>query len=162
MSAPDFSTKEAALLTDVFLAVFRVNGRLLQKGDELVAPVNLTSARWQMLGAIAMSGEPLAAPQIGAAMGVSRQGAQKQLNLLMAEKLVRALPNPRSQRSPLYELTTAGAHVYQRAVQLNVVWTERLAQGIGPARLKGALELLEDIYQRLDSPVPAPSRTKKQ
>jgi hypothetical protein len=55
-----------------------VNGQLLAAGDRLVEDLNLTSARWQMLGAIALADSPHTAPQLAARMGVSRQGAQKQ------------------------------------------------------------------------------------
>ena len=56
-------------LTDIILAVFRVNGRLLAKGDELVGPLNLTSARWQVLGAVALAVRPTSAPQIAEPWG---------------------------------------------------------------------------------------------
>ena len=42
-------------LTDLVLAVFRLNGRLLTAGDRLVSDLGLTSARWQVLGAIALA-----------------------------------------------------------------------------------------------------------
>ena len=45
-------------LTDLFLAVFRLNGRLLAAGDHLVSDLGLTSARWQVLGAIAHAPSP--------------------------------------------------------------------------------------------------------
>ena len=42
-------------LTDLVLDVFRLNGALLASGDTLVKDLGLTSARWQVLGAIALS-----------------------------------------------------------------------------------------------------------
>ena len=77
----------ASAVTQLTLTVFRLNGLLLHWGDRLVEPLGLTSARWQILGAIALSGEPLTAPKIGEAMGVTRQGAQKQLNMLAEQDL---------------------------------------------------------------------------
>ena len=85
----------AAAVTQLTLTVFRLNGLLLHCGDRLVEPLGLTSARWQVLGAIALAGVPLTAPKIGEAMGVTRQGAQKQLNVLAEQGLVEARPNPR-------------------------------------------------------------------
>ena len=67
-------------------------------GDAFVGPFGLTSARWQMLGALAFSEVPLTAPQIADRMGVTRQGAQKQLNLLREAHLVQTLPNPGHRR----------------------------------------------------------------
>jgi DNA-binding MarR family transcriptional regulator len=144
------------MLTDVMLSVFRTNGRLLQRGDELVAPLGLTSARWQMLGAIALSGEPLTAPEAAAVMGVTRQGAQKQLNTLVEEGLVEIQPNPRHQRSPLYSLSEPGASVYAEAAALNRLWTQRLAAELSRSEIATALEVLCELYQGLEAPLPTP------
>lgn len=118
------SAEGVAALTGLTLTVFRLHGALLQWGDKLVEPLGLTSARWQMLGAMALAGEPLTAPQIGNAMGVTRQGAQKQLNLLLELGLVAAGPNPAHQRSPLYALTQDGSRLYARA---DTLWRARVA-----------------------------------
>ena len=142
------------LLTEIMLAVFRVNGRLLAKGDEMVGPLGLTSARWQMLGALALAGQPLTAPQMADAMGVTRQAAQKQLNLLLDEGLVEMEPNPRHQRSPLCRLTAAGESVYARALALNTRWTKSLSASVPAADLEVALDVLVRLHQDLDGPVP--------
>src|SRR5262245_4782769 len=99
MSAHSAATGAREVLTDLILLIFRVNGQLLTAGDRLVEHLHLTSARWQMLGAIALSASPCTAPQVAAAMGVTRQGAQKQLNLLLKGGLVTAEPNPGHARS---------------------------------------------------------------
>ena len=61
----DDNTRLRRSLTDVIIGVFRLNGALLVCGDALVADLGLTSARWQVLGAIALSPVPLpvAAPR---------------------------------------------------------------------------------------------------
>ena len=61
-------------VTALILEVFRLNGRLLAAGDRLVAKLGLTSARWQVLGAIALSpsAEPVA--RLARNMGLHRQG----------------------------------------------------------------------------------------
>ena len=89
----------AAAISHIALTVFRLNGELLQWGDRLVEPLGLTSARWQMLGAVALADSPLSAPQVGQAMGVTRQGAQKQLNLLLDQGLLESRPNPAHKRA---------------------------------------------------------------
>jgi DNA-binding MarR family transcriptional regulator len=118
------------LLTGTVLAVFRANGRLIAWGDKFVAPFGLTSARWQMLGALALSKQPLTAPQLADNMGVSRQGAQKQLNLLVAENFVSQLPNPYHKRSPYYELTKSGSEVYTAIEQKWIAHIKKLCARI--------------------------------
>lgn len=108
------SASEPNQLTATILTIFRANGQLLAWGDRFVAPHGLTSARWQMLGAIKLAGQPQTAPQIATSMGVTRQGAQKQLNLLIEAGLIEKRPNPAHLRSPLYQLTDAGQVLYQR------------------------------------------------
>src|SRR6476659_1553796 len=106
------ASPNAKLLTEIVLLVFRVNGRLLSAGDRLVGDLGLTSARWQMLGGVALSDRPRTAPQLAARMGTTRQAAQKQLDLLMEGGLVAAQANPGHARSPLYVLTRKGTAVY--------------------------------------------------
>jgi DNA-binding MarR family transcriptional regulator len=145
---------KSAILTDIMLAVFRVNGRLLEKGDLMVAPLNLTSARWQVLGAVALSDKPLSAPQVAEAMGITRQGAQKQLNKLGEEGFLEQLPNPRHERSPLYALTKRGSQSISATMSLQKTWANGLSVGLSLQDLKNALQTLNAMYERLDSPVP--------
>ncbi|NMM36741.1 MAG: winged helix-turn-helix transcriptional regulator [Glaciimonas sp.] len=136
------------------LMVFRLNGRLLEKGDQLVEPFNLTSARWQVLGAAALAGKPLSAPQIAEAMGITRQGAQKQLNKLEEDGFFEQSINPRHQRSPLYVLTELGNQTFAKAMALEAVWANGLVIDLSLLDLKNTLQTLITVYGRLDSPVP--------
>lgn len=149
MKASRSLKKEAELLTDVILAVFRVNGSLLDAGDRLVAPLGLTSARWQVIGAIALAGSPLTAPQIGAAMGITRQGVQKQLNALLSEGLIERRPNPKHERSVLYALSKAGKRIYSEAEKLQAGWAANLARGLSANDLKLIRRILEMLNKRL-------------
>lgn len=147
-TTPQAAAAEA--LTDVTLAVFRLNGMLLQWGDGLVEPLGLTSARWQMLGALSLAGRPLTAPQIGRAMGVTRQGAQKQLNLLLEQGLVEAHANPAHRRSPLYTLTPHGRRLYARA---DALWWDQaadLACRIPLPQLQATKKTLEAMLRHLE------------
>ena len=148
-----------AALTEIMLSIFRLNALLLENGDRLVAPLQLTSARWQVLGAIALAGEPLTAPQIADAMGITRQGAQKQLNRAREEGLVEIHANPRHERSPLYRLSRAGTKAYDNAMVLQAEWARSLAHGTPLADLKTALRLLNGLEARLKS-TPLPTKGK--
>lgn len=145
------------LLADIMLLVFRLNGRLLEQGDRLVAGLNLTSARWQVLGAVALAGQPLTAPHIADAMGITRQGAQKQLNLLTGEGLLERRPNPLHERSPLYALTAAGARVYAEADRLCGLWTADVGQVFSHDTLVSTKTVLAVLLERLNRPLPLAS-----
>ena len=143
--------RRAAATSHIALTVFRLNGELLHWGDRLVAPLGLTSARWQMLGAIALADSPLTAPQVGQAMGVTRQGAQKQLNLLCVEGMLEARSNPAHKRSPLYSLTPKGYALYAQADALWNAQSAQLAAAIPAARLEATAQTLARILRHLQN-----------
>jgi len=154
-SSPPVPSPDTTAVTQLTLAVFRLNGVLLHWGDQLVASLGLTSARWQMLGSLALAGTPLTAPQIGEGMGVTRQGAQKQLNLLLEEGLVESHPNPAHRRSPLYALTPQGLSKYHRADALWAVKALELAELISADQASAATHILESIRRELQSVNPS-------
>ena len=138
-------------ITQLVLTVFHLNGVLLHWGDQLVAPLGLTSARWQMLGAIALADTPLTSPQVGEAMGVTRQGAQKQLNLLLEQGLVEACPNPTHRRSPLYVLTPLGVALYGKVDALWTAQAAELASLISAAEAITATHTLKSVLRVLQT-----------
>jgi len=142
-------TPNGKRLTAIILSVFRINGLLLSAGDELVEPMGLTSARWQVLGALALSERPISAPQIAAAMGITRQGAQKQINHLVQENLLEAVANPTNRRSPLFRLTQEGDNLYARVEGLQAEWVNSLASGIPTKELEASTRVLEKLVERL-------------
>ncbi len=142
----------ADAISQIALSIFRLNAELLQWGDRLVGPLGLTSARWQMLGAIALADAPLTAPQVGAAMGVTRQGAQKQLNLLLEQGMLESCSNPAHQRSPLYRLTPMGRALYAQADALWSAQAAQLAALLPPPQLEATTQTLATILRQLQTP----------
>jgi DNA-binding MarR family transcriptional regulator len=148
-SLPDYDP-----LTEIMLEIFRLNGRLLQTGDDMVAPLGLSSARWQVLGALALAAKSIAIPQVAELMGITRQGTLKQLNRLEDEGFVAQVPNPRHERSPLYCLTAKGQKAYREAERLQAIWSSTIAEGLPAKNLELTLKTLRTIYERLALPVP--------
>jgi DNA-binding MarR family transcriptional regulator len=144
------ASPNVTLLTEIVLLVFRVNGRLLSAGDRLVGDLGLTSARWQMLGAVALSDHPQTAPRLAARMGMTRQAAQKQLDLLMEDGLVAAEANPGHARSPLYVLTRKGTSVYAATERVQAAWANRIAGSLAIRDLEITKQLLDNLSNRLN------------
>jgi len=145
MSRAESKKSHADVLTALTLAVFRVHGALLARGDELVKPFGLTSSTWQVLGALVLSGGRLTVPGVARAMGLTRQAVQKQVDRMKREGLVQAVQNPAHERSPLLEPTPRGLRTYAKADQR---WTQeatRLAQKDSDRELERAAELLERL-----------------
>jgi DNA-binding MarR family transcriptional regulator len=139
----------AQALSDLVLAVSRAHGALVARGDAVVAPLGLTSARWQVLGTIALAAEAPSVPAIAGAMGLSRQAIQKQVDLLLQAELIAARPNPAHGRSPLYQLTGAGRAAFARADQRWSSEAARLSEAIAPGSLKAGARLLDQLAERL-------------
>jgi len=137
-------------ITDLILETFRLNGCLLAAGDALVADLALTSARWQVLGAIALSAVPLPVAHIARNMGLTRQAVQRLANEMKADGLVQFGPNPHHQRAKLILLTPVGKAAYNAAMKRQGPWAGRLAAGLSTARIETATATLRRVRQRLD------------
>ncbi len=136
--------------TNLILETFRCNGRLLSAGDKLVAKLGLTSARWQVLGAIALSpaAEPVA--RLARNMGLHRQGVQRIVNELEKEGLVAFRPNPHHRKANLVILTGRGRKIYEEAERLQIPWVNGLSDGIAADDIVRAIRVLKSLRQRLE------------
>ncbi len=138
-------------ISELILEVFRLNGRLLEAGDALLADTGLTSARWQVLGAIALSTVPLPVSHIARNMGLSRQAVQRLANEMEKDGLVFFAQNPHHERAKLVLLTPRGREAYQEAMGRQAPWANKLASGIEPEGIKAACGLLHDLRVRLST-----------
>ena len=143
-------TMEAAI-TDLVLETFRLNGRLLASGDALVADLGLTSARWQVIGAMALSPVPLSVAQIARNMGLTRQAVQRLANEMEADGLMRFAPNPHHQRAKLVVLTAAGKSAFAAAMKRQGAWASDLGAGLDPRKVAAATATLRSVRQRLEN-----------
>lgn len=143
-------TKKQTLLSKCIISIFRLNGRIIEWGDLLGATVGLTSARWQILGAVELAGEPLTAPQISHSMGITRQGAQKHLNVLVEKGLMKQCANPRHERSYLYELTKQGKKTYDEIQALYADRLHELTLGLTSESLDRANSVLERMIGNIE------------
>ena len=142
-------TGEAA--TQLILATFRANGLLLGAGDLLGADEGLTSARWQVLGAVALAERPLTVPQIARRMGLTRQSVHATVRRLAGDGLVEFAPNVDHRRSPLVCLTELGSTKYEAIDSKQAVWVNRLARGIARSDIETARSVLDELCQRLEA-----------
>jgi DNA-binding MarR family transcriptional regulator len=138
-------------MTDLVLETFRLNGRIVAAGDAFVADLGLTSARWQVLGAIALSPVPLSVSHIARNMGLTRQAVQRLVNEMEHDGFVRFAANPHHQRAKLALLTSRGKTVFDAAMKRQRPWAADLAKGLSAAQIEAATTTLRKIRQRLDN-----------
>jgi DNA-binding MarR family transcriptional regulator len=148
--------------TQVILGTFRANGLLLAAGDLLAATEGLTSARWQVLGAVALAGQPVTVPQIARRMGLTRQSVHASVNRLAANGLVELTPNADHRRSQLVRLTELGTARYAAMDDLQSSWVTRLVDGIAQSRLEATAGVLDELCKRLEADIGRTERERRQ
>jgi DNA-binding MarR family transcriptional regulator len=143
-------TPAAEAVTELIIEVFRLNGRLLVAGDRLVSGLGLTSARWQVLGAIALAerAEPVA--WLARSMGLNRQGVQRIVNDLVKDGLVAFRPNPHHRRANLVVLTERGKEVFGAAERLQTPWVDALANGLSIGSIVATRRIVTALRRRLE------------
>jgi DNA-binding MarR family transcriptional regulator len=144
-------TRVGEAATAVILATFRTNGLLLASGDNLAREEGLTSARWQVLGAIALAERPLTVPQIARRMGLTRQSVHATVGRMVTQGILELLPNADHQRSQLVRLTPLGEAKWEAMDRRQTEWVNRLSGGLGIAELGGAAAVLDELSERLEA-----------
>ncbi|MGO9485910.1 MAG: MarR family winged helix-turn-helix transcriptional regulator [Rhodomicrobium sp.] len=136
--------------TKLIIETFRLNGALLAAGDKLCADLGLTSARWQVMGAIGDG--PLPVAHIARNMGLTRQAVQRVADELAREGLIAFADNPHHRRAKLAGLTAKGRSSLDEVSRRQAAWANRIVEGLGPASIDAAAALAETLRHRLTSP----------
>ncbi|GAB5351588.1 Transcriptional activatory protein BadR [Qipengyuania sp. 483] len=142
---------KAEVLTDVILAMFRANNATLAWGDRIVAPLGLTSARWQILGAIVQADRAQPVAWLARDLGANRQNVQRIVNDLEKDGLVSFEPNPHHKRAQLVVLTPKGQETYDAAIGLYGPRVEALAQDLTVEDLQSTHRVLTALRTELET-----------
>ena len=144
-------TPAGKALTDLILEVFRLHGLLLAAGDRVTHPLGLSSARWQVLGAIQIAEEPLPVAHMARQMGLTRQSVQRTVDILAAEGLIAFADNPNHRRAKLVGFTPQGSKMIKEVHRLQIAWANDLASGLSAHAFHAALRLLEAMRLRFEA-----------
>ena len=142
---------ENLALTELLLTMFRANNLTLSWGDRLVSPLGLTSARWQILGAIVQSGRPQPVAWLARDLGANRQNVQRIVNDLLREGLVSFEPNPHHKRAQLVVMTPKGQQTYEAAIGLYDPLVEALAEGLPIEDIEAAHRVMSALRAKLET-----------
>jgi DNA-binding MarR family transcriptional regulator len=143
-------TQAGEALTDLVLDLFRLNSLLQTAGDRLVAGLTLTSARWQILGAIVSAQRPEPVAWLARSMGANRQNVQRIVNDLHKEGLVAFAANPHHRRAQLVVLTDKGEQTFDAAMRLQAPWINRLSEGLPVNDLQTVHRVIVALRQKLE------------
>ncbi|MFH8344696.1 MarR family winged helix-turn-helix transcriptional regulator [Streptomyces sp. NPDC018045] len=138
------------LLSRTALGVFRLNGQVLAVSERLARPAGLTTARRQVLGAVA--GGPLPVAGIARALGITRQSVQRVADLVVAEGLAEYRPNPAHRRAKLLALTDDGLTALHRITPDHGAFAAELAGQLGGTPgFRAVVEAVETLSRALDN-----------
>jgi len=134
-------------MTELVLEIFRMNGLLLAVGDRLTRELGLTSARWQVLGALVDG--PLTVAQIARNMGLKRQSVQRLVDVLSEQGIIIFEDNPNHRRAKLVLLTQVGWRKHEQISEIQTRWVNSISGGLDLKELNAAVALLRDIEVQL-------------
>jgi DNA-binding MarR family transcriptional regulator len=143
-------TPAGAALTNVMLDLFRLTSLLLTAGDRLVARLGLTSARWQILGAIAEAERPQPVAWLARDLGANRQNVQRIVNDLHKEGLIIFEVNPHHRRAQLIVLTEKGRRTFEAAMELQAPWVSGLSDGLSVKDIETVRGVVAALRQKLE------------
>ncbi|MCB1509974.1 MAG: winged helix-turn-helix transcriptional regulator [Hyphomicrobiaceae bacterium] len=143
-------TPSGDALTRLMLDLFRLNSLALTAGDRLVAPLGLTSARWQILGAIVAAERPQPVAWLARDLGANRQNVQRIINDLEREGLVTFAPNPHHKRAQLIVLTDKGKRAFKSAMDLQAPWANDLADGVTVKDMETVHRIILTLRKKLE------------
>jgi len=141
---------KASAISELLLEVLRLSGQVSVAGDSLFADLRLSTARWQVVEAIAAAGGATVS-DLARAIGVSRQAVQRIVNDMRADGLVWTSANPRHRRSPLIQLTGNGARARELAAERQKAWAEALGADLPGAKVARMTERLRRLRRRLEA-----------
>jgi len=144
---------KAQSLTDLIQAMFRANNLTLIWGDRLVAAFGLTSARWQILGAIMHADRPQPVAWLARDLGANRQNVQRIINDLHQEGIVALEPNPHHRRAHLVVLTQKGREAYDAAINAYNPRIRSLAKDFSLEDIQAARRVLTALRDKLEGEI---------
>ena len=146
---PPLHTEAGEMLTDLIVATFRLNGRLMDVAQGMAAEGGLTAAWWQVLGGIL--DEPRSVAGIARRMGMTRQGVLRVADLLVERGLAAYQPNPEHRRAKLLACTEAGYWAIRRISLVQRPWAARIGAELGADELRNALTVLRGLVAVLEA-----------
>ncbi len=136
-------TPEGKEFTDLVLLIFKTNGRLMRAGDRLVRDLDLTSARWQVMGAIA--NQPKTVSQIARHYELTRQGVLWVVQSMKKSGIVELVENPDHRRAKLVQLSAKGREIFDLVAQRQHLWANEIGANFTVSQLEEIAKRLEKL-----------------
>jgi DNA-binding MarR family transcriptional regulator len=145
---PGAHSEAGAAFTALVIELFRVNGAMIAVGDDMTRDLGLTSARWQVLGAI--GNEPKTVAAAARQMGLTRQNVQRIADWLVESGIAEFIDNPNHRRAKLVALTKPGVALRQQLGRRQARWANETGAHFAASELTAATEVLQRLRKALE------------
>lgn len=149
---PPPRTRAGDALTDVVIATFQLDGRLMEVARRLARAGGITATEWRVLGGVL--DEPHSVAEIGRLMGMTRQGVQRVADHLVARGLADYRPNPAHRRAKLLVCTEAGYWAIRQIALAQRPWADRIGGTVGDTTLTNMLTDIRRLASIVDHDPP--------
>ena len=122
--------------------------RFAQVEHRMFSDTGMTGARMRVASVLAAPETARTVPQIARTLGLTRQAVQRVADDLAERRLAAWRDNPEHRRAHLLQLTSEGRAAYGEALQRKTLWAQGLSEGLTPAWLAVATELLGLMSRR--------------
>lgn len=143
-------SQKGSIFTNIVLEVFKLGGLLVSEGDQMGSEYGITSARWKILGALSLAGEPQTVPQIARSMGLTRQAVQRLVDAMYEDGLLLFNENPNHKRAKLIGLSECGKMVFSKLDKKQSEWAIKCSVDITKEELETTLSVLHKISCSID------------
>lgn len=128
---PPQRTEAGDVLTDLIIATFQLDGRLMDIARRLARAGGITATEWRVLGGVLDA--PHSVAEIARLMGMTRQGVQRVADQLVDRGLAAYRPNPAHRRAKLLACTEAGHWAIRQIALAQRPWADRIGERSAPA-----------------------------
>ena len=115
-----------------------------------MAKLGLTSARWQILGAIVAAERPQPVAWLARDLSANRQNVQRIINDLNREGLVAFEANPHHRRAQLVVLTDKGRHTFDALMRLQAPWIDSISAGLSVKDIATVHRVMTSLRKKLE------------
>ena len=99
-------------------SLMRVHQVLTKQADQILAPIDLTFARYELLVRLYFSGESLPLSQLGRQLQIHQTSITSLVDKLEKQGLIKRTPHPTDRRSTIAQMTPAGRVLTGKAIKL--------------------------------------------
>ena len=114
----DNGWEECAAGVTIVTSLMRVHQVLTKRADQILAPIDLTFARYELLVRLYFHDGSLPLNQLGRQLQIHQTSITSLVDKLEAKGLIRRVPHPTDRRSTIAQMTPPGRDLLREAIKL--------------------------------------------